>query len=294
MKLIPHSVGLFVVATAAAILAACTPLPRAELEAYRQTFNAFESVSNDVLNIVAPYERAATRKSSYTRADCPNNQPAVLSSDAFCYSIRDNFASIGDPQLVASYRNLINMVSRFNAIVVGYADGASFQFIKQDVDEFGNLVGVFGSTAASEFAGLVSEGTPIVQATADLTDRRDLVEFVNLNFQLVDQAFEEMALQSGALYSNVVTGTTLLRQSGSGNSSALASRKTEMREIIANWTVLMDETRRLLGEMTFAVSNPENLEVRLRNIGENSIQINAGFAVLEQQISELGTGGAFQ
>lgn len=283
--------GLLVCAT---LLIACTPQPTAELNAYARTFEAFEDVSNDILTLITPYERAGTRQRRYTAANCPDDQPSVLVDDPFCYGIRDAFATIGDPPLVKSYRNLITIVARFNAIVVAYAEGASFRFVQQDMDEFSNSVSVLGTTASSEFASLVGELTPVAERSLTLRDRQELQAFIAENVPVVEMAFDQMVLQSGALFSNVDSGTQYLIGVGAGNTSALRSRRGEIRDIIANWTVLTDQTRDLLQGMEFAITNPENLEVRLRNLGAASFEVSKDFDVLRGQISNIGTAGAFE
>ncbi|MEO9514522.1 MAG: hypothetical protein ABJH45_18845 [Paracoccaceae bacterium] len=292
MKIVVR-LGIYFV-LAVGFLVACTPLPKAELNAYARTFEAFENVSNKVLDIVAPYERAATRKTNYTTTDCPMDQPRVLSNDPFCHQIRDAFATIGDPPLVKSYRNLISIIARFNVIVIAYSNGVSLQFIKQDVDEFSNIVGVFGATATAEFTELVDELTPLVQQSSNIRDRRELQIFLTANFETVEAAFQRMAIQSGALYTNVDTGTLRLIGEGGVNRKALESRRRELRSILANWTVLIEETQDLLQGMEFAISNPENLEVRIRNLAENSFEVFAGFEALNAQTAAIGTDGAFE
>lgn len=278
----------------ALFVAGCTPLPTAELNAYVRTFQTFDEVSNDVLDLIVPYERAGTRRTNYTSANCPDDQPNVLVNDPFCYGIRDAFATIGDPALVNSYRNLIETVVRFNAIIVAYAEGTSFRFVQQDVDAFSNAIGVLGATATREFTGLTAALQPVAAQSLALRDRRALQDFISANVGLVETVFAEMALQSGALYANVDSGTQYLIAVGAGNTAALRSRRGELRNIIANWTVLIDQTRDLLQGMEFAIANPDNLSVRLRNLGGETFEVSADFRALRDQISAIGTGGAFE
>jgi len=272
----------------------CTPLPRAEVAAYQQTFDAFRSVSMSVLDIVAPYERAATRKRSYTASDCPGETDVVLSQDPFCYGIRDQFATIGDPTLVGSYRNLIEVVYRFNTIITAYSDGISIRFLKQDAEEFAALAGPFLAGASETVSGAVDSATPLATQAANLSDRNELLVFLAENHARVTSAFEEMALRSGRLYGTVNSGTAVLTANDPGLRATLNPRRQEIRTIIANWTVLIDETKDMFETMQFALSNPNNLEVRLRNLDETTFEVRAGFATLEGQIAAIGSNGAFE
>jgi len=271
------------------LLAACTPFPRAELTTYSQTFAAFQEVSGTVLDIVAPYERMAIRPSTFTTEDCPAG--GVLSPDPFCYEIRDVFATIGDPPLVGSYRDLIEVIARYNAILVAYSDGVSLRFIQQDLDGFAAGVAAASADAAADLTGVITDLTPAAEQLTGYSDRQSLLALLNQTFPKVDAAFAALARESGALFSNVATGTTGAVRLG-GNRQTLAARRTELRNVIANWTVLIDETRGLLQDMNFALNNPDNLEVRLRNLQDEAIPVNAGFEVLRRQLAELGTAGS--
>lgn len=274
------------------LLLGCTPLPRAEGADYRQTFDAFRNVSMNVLDIVTPYERAATRKRSYVGADCPGESNLVLTQDPFCYGIRDQFATIGDPTLVGSYRNLIEVVSRFNAIVVAYSEGVSIRVLTQDVAEFATFVDAFGTAASVN--GAVDSAIPLATQAANLRDRRELLSFLAENHELVERAFEEMSLRSGRLYGTVNSGTAILTANKPSLRASLNPRRREIRTIIANWTVLIDETKEVFGKLQFALNNANNLEVRLRNLDDTKFEINAGFVALQGQIAEIGSNSAFE
>jgi hypothetical protein len=48
--------------------------------------------------------------------------------------MRDAYADIGDPPLVAAYRNLADVILRFNRLLIAYADGISGRLLAQDLD----------------------------------------------------------------------------------------------------------------------------------------------------------------
>ena len=54
--------------------------------------------------------------------------------------MRDAYADIGDPPLVGAYRNLSNVVLRFNTLLVAYADGISDRLLKRDLDRLSTSV----------------------------------------------------------------------------------------------------------------------------------------------------------
>ncbi len=270
----------------------CTPPPTAELSAYRQTFVAFEAASDAVLNVVAPYERAALRASGAERS-CNDEEPLHRGNLAFCYGARDAFATIGDPPLVGSYRNLIEVIARFNTIVIAYSEGVSFRFISQDLEEFSKSVDAFASSSVSEFVSAqITNSGRFLERASDLSDRPALLEFLHETYPIVDEAFLVMAVQSARLVGTIETGTSVLTGEQPALGGQLVARSLEVRSIIANWTVVLDETRQALEGMGFALTNPENLEVRIRNIGDDAFQLNLGFEAIQRQITELGAGNA--
>jgi hypothetical protein len=98
-----------------------------------------------------------------------------------------------------------------------------------------------------------------------------------------------MATNSIELYSLVAVGTNLFRRMGpAGGDSALVTRRKEIRRLIANWTVLLDDTRRLLRELKVAVEMPEGLETQLNNL-DSTVKTLADTTIVKKEIATLGT-----
>ncbi len=279
-------VAKFLLFTLLAISTACTPFPKAELNSYTKSYALFEEVSNDVLDLVIPYERISSRSQSAASEKCLHG--GVLSGDPYCYEIRDSFATIGDPKLVDSYRNLLAVIGRYNAILLAYSDGATMKFIQQDLDGLTGLLGGVGDSVATELVTAFSGIKPVSSKISAVKDRHTLGLFLVDSHALVDTAFVALSQNTNALYANVSTGTAKAKAKRGANVAALNSRRKEIRDIIANWTVLMDENRKLLGELKFAIENQNNIEVRLRNLSDDALPVHAGLQTLKGQISNLG------
>lgn len=318
---------------AAPFLQGCAALPKVELKAYATAYAETQVITNGVLDIVVPYERivirtaaAPTRVAPATPADAPPSatcqppacDPSLLANrpaaprpvpvvtaprcrngfrgpDPFCYEFRDGYADIGDPVLVGAFRNLSNVVGRFNALLIAYADGASAKLIEQElsglsatVTTIGSLVpgSSVGSAFANRFNNLVGK---IVAIAGPVIDREQLRIFLLDNYELVDQAIELMATNSPALYSNVATGTLFFRDIAPGSGPSLNTRRREIRRLIANWTVLLDDNRRLLRELRIAIEAPDGLETRLRNLNESTVIARIDTSAIRKQIATLGT-----
>jgi hypothetical protein len=111
------------------------------------------------------------------------------------------------------------------------------------------------------------------------------------NYELVDDAIELMATSSGTLYANVAIGTGIFARGQLATTSpqALFNRQREIRGVIANWTVLLDDTRLLLRELKIAIENSDGLETRLRNLNESTVTARIDTSAIKKQIAALGT-----
>ena len=221
-------------------------------------------------------------------------------ADPFCYELRDAWADIGDPPLVAAYRSLSNVVLRFNNLLVAYADGISGTLLEQDVNSLsaaaGNLTQLAPIAAisgaggfAAGFSGAVSALAPIAGIAGRIADRAQLRSFLLENYENVDKAIALMATGSAELYANVAIGTNLFRRlTAPGAGQSLIIRRQEIRRLIANWTVLLDDNRRLLRELRAALAAPDGLETRLNNL-DPPVKARIDTSVIKKEIATLGT-----
>ncbi len=330
MNLFRSGSNLTILVAVAAFCVSCINRPpRVELVSYISAYSETHKITNDILNIVIPYERIViryaaerrTRTISSAQVDptcvpelqengCKKRKTykteiVVLEStclngyrgpDQFCYELRDGFADIGDPPLVGAYRNLSKTIARFNAILAAYADGVSIKFIQQelsilssDIVELGKNPYFSTSSAEAWIGDFVKNFLPLAKLALDVRDRAQLKEFLVDNYKIVDFAMENMVVNSPALYANVAVGTNLYNGAPSTvDIRSMKKRRKAIRKIVANWTVVLDDSRQLLSALKFAIDNPNNLEVRLRNLDEPSVTVRSNVEVLKKQIAELG------
>jgi hypothetical protein len=124
---------------------------------------------------------------------------------------------------------------------------------------------------------------------AGIADRAQLRDFLLNNYENVDKAIALMATGSAELYANVAIGTNLFRRmTAPGAGQSLVVRRQEIRRLIANWTVLLDDNRRLLRELRDAAAAPDGLETRLNNL-DPSVKARTDTSVIKKQIATLGT-----
>lgn len=240
----------------------------------------------------APVQRAVTTTIAIERA-CSGGYGGA---DPFCYETRDGYADIGDPPLVGAYRNMANVVLRFNRLLVAYASGVSGRLLAQEVGELSSSVneltrlapisGISGGFGvAASFANLAASLAPIAGGAYDRTQLRT---FLLANYDTVDQALGLMARNSVELYANVAIGTQLFQIRHRGFAESLNPRRREIRRLIANWTVVLDHTRRILAELKLAIELPDGLETRLRNLNETAVMSRIDTNTIKKQIAGLG------
>jgi hypothetical protein len=223
----------------------------------------------------------------------------AFGADPYCYEMRDGFADIGDPPLVGAYRNLANVILRFNTLLVAYSDGISGRLLRQEIEGFTSsiteisrlvpITNISGAgTFAASFTGIVNSLLPLADLAGGVVDRAQLRIFLLDNYEIVDQALLLMALNSSKLYANVYVGTQLFQIKTRGAGENLNTRRREIRRLIANWTVLLDDTRRILRELKIAIEASDGLETRMRNL-EATVISRINTSAIKKEIATLGT-----
>ena len=223
----------------------------------------------------------------------------VAGADPYCYEMRDGYADIGDPPLVGAYRNLANVVLRFNLRdrLRGRRDGpvAAAGTVRTGVvgrrtkQSLGGRRHRPGGGVLGKLTALVNGLAPVVSIAGGFADRSQLRHFLVVNYPIVDEALVLMARDSVDLYANVAVGTNLFRRLGApGTDQSLLIRRREIRRLISNWTVLIDDTRRLLGELRLALETSDGLETRLVNL-EGTVKARIDTSAIKKQIATLGT-----
>ena len=213
--------------------------------------------------------------------------------------MRDGFADIGDPPLVGAYRNLANVILRFNTLLVAYSDGISGRLLRQEIEGFTSSINEISKLApitnisgagtfAASFTGIVNSLLPIADLAGGVVDRAQLRTFLLDNYEIVDQALLLMAQNSSKLYANVYVGTQLFQIRTRGAGENLNTRRREIRRLIANWTVLLDDTRRILRELKIAIEASDGLETRMRNL-EATVISRINTSAIKKEIATLGT-----
>ena len=124
---------------------------------------------------------------------------------------------------------------------------------------------------------------------ADIGDPPLVGAYRNLaldNYEIV--ALLLMAQNSSKLYANVYVGTQLFQIRTRGAGENLNTRRREIRRLIANWTVLLDDTRRILRELKIAIEASDGLETRMRNL-EATVISRINTSAIKKEIATLGT-----
>ena len=284
------------------LLTACTstPVPRVELDAYIGGYDKVQQTTDTLLDLMVPYEREVLRRlatsgGSSVADDCPTGQ------NAYCYQLRDAWATIGDPPLVKAIRRTTDVLLRFNKLLTAYAAGVSADLLAADYARLQARIGVLGSLAASASPQIgpaitiaKSLGESVARPLAASADRTQFGIYLQQNQTNVEQALGLLAESSQALYGNVKTGTDLRKRAAANTTerAALDQQRDQLRTMLANWSVLIDDVRVQLRELASASANPDGLETRLRNLGNADAETSANATVLNREIIAL-IGSAF-
>jgi len=308
------------------VASGCTTTPRADLDAYLEASNEVYAITNNVFDIVAPYERGVVRRMALVdpatsttpseiealrelAADPATVDAAFAGSDAmglescigrtgegrYCYPLRDAYATLGDPPLVAALRRTADAVWRYDRILAAYAQGVSSALLVADLQRLKSRIDAglaLSDTAAPAVPGALTAAFaalgPIAAEVGAQRDRAALGQLLLRHQPAVDSAYVAMAMASTELFNNVYVDMNNRIVARPEERAALLRRRDEIRSVIANWTVLLDDTRILLAELKIAVESPQALEPRLREMGVLSIRALGRTSVVRNQIDTLG------
>lgn len=295
-----------------ALLVSCTPmLPQAELDAYLIGYTKVQDATNSVLDLMTPFEREVIRSLSsieISTSPAVDTSLLVISTDEaesqglsdcptgknnYCYQYRDAYATIGDPPLVKSVRRTSNVLFRFNKLLAAYAAGASAEILEADFASLQADVGVLGMVAKESVPGIgqaIEIAKMLAKPLVASADRAQFGVYLKENHADVDKALGLLAESSEVLYSNVKLATQIRRRAvntSSVESKALVKQGEDMRRILANWSVLIDDVRVQLSELAVAAEHPENFETGLRNLGKIDIEMMTNTEILNRELLSL-------
>ncbi len=229
----------------------------AEFVAYKTVFDESTAVSTALIDQLSASER---RIGQYERLRGSKGAGKAFSvSDAAYYS------NAADPPLAAHYRKALDVIGRYNVIMLGYASGQGFDQIEAEIfalsAEAAKTVDLIsGSTRiASQFApylGMLREFADLGLAARSRQVFREKAvayhdDIVSLIETMRDGAPEMFEVLTFWIEKDIVDGTVAGRGIGE-----LQDKHLQVRVLVSDWVVLMNRNIEALNAVVFAIENP--------------------------------------
>ncbi|WP_417671976.1 hypothetical protein [Roseibium sp.] len=229
----------------------------AEFVTYKTVFDESTAVSTALIDQLSASER---RIGQYQRLRGSKGAGKVFNvSDAAYYSRE------ADPPLAAHYRKALDVIGRYNVIMLGYATGRGFDELEAEIfalsAEASKTVDlVTGSTQiAAQFApylGMLREFADLGLAARSRQVFRDKAvayhaDIVGLIETMRDGAPEIFEVLTFWIEKDIVDGTVAGRGVGE-----LRDKHLQVRVLVSDWVILMNRNIDALNAVVFAIENP--------------------------------------
>jgi hypothetical protein len=257
---------LFVIALAA-LSAACSTLPRAELQAYRDAFQAAESAAEPMIADYAAAERAQrlarlqhNRERLYS-AENPYFPSFEPSTDAAALS------SIGLPPGAQAVDRAFRAIAAYNDTLVALAENRNVEEargqMRQIISDVGGIVpGAQATTAvASAFSDVLTNVLePLVAADNREQFRRIVLEGYDPMIALVDVLIRHSSDQ----YSTTISPYLTQLENDQGDRDALIVKINTWHRAFADYVVLLAGVKEQFGNLRGAILNPRSAPILAR------------------------------
>lgn len=270
-----------------ALSAACAQLPRAELQAYRDSFQAAQSASAPIMESYAARERAETiarlRRDRNIAADTDFFDEFKL-ADAAAVS------TLNLPPGAEAADRSFRAIARYNDTLVALAENRNIDEAKAQLHSLrSELVGIAPvlEGAFTELVPIVNLLKPFAEA-AIAEDNREQFRLIVINghdevVQLID-VLRDLAPHQFTII------TAQLRQRANAAPVAerapIAKQINDWHTVFANYVALLDAMKDKLGRLRDAVENPRSVPLLVR-ANEGAADIRAHADALRRAIAEL-------
>lgn len=236
-------------AGALAVGGCVSPVPQAELDAYRTAFAAARSANDAFLEQYSGVERAVIGEDPLEKFDPAH---AVY------------YASVGQPPLTRQISRAFAAVANYNDLLTILAEGRSWDGIRPQVERtansFSEVAGLFGQQGAAAGVAIKLGGELFNQlgsALRSVTDRQQAQKLITDHTDDVTAVIDALIEISPGLYKEM-THSMFEAQANAvvaGNEAedkALTAKIKTVKALLANWVVLLQDTRGALENLKTA------------------------------------------
>jgi hypothetical protein len=243
------------------LLSACTT-GIAEFETYDTAYRSQAAEADRVLDRLAAAERSVVRRQFAVDQEKSGRIRAFDPDEALYY------LAISDPPLTGTIRGSVAAVTRYNAALVGLADGSAAEALTARVgagtsaltQAAGAVTAVtgVGAVAAPALQAAISVALPIFQRLANIVDRAEFRRQLVLAYPDIRALLLELRAGSPAMFEVIKRSYVERGGLGGGRVEGIPTgdlpRVESDRTLLAGWVVLIDRTILAMDQAVAAVS----------------------------------------
>jgi hypothetical protein len=239
-------IGLLVVSACA------SPVPQAELDAYRSAFTAARTANEAFLEQFASAERALK---------------STAAADEFIAQDAAYYATSGKPPLTTQIERAFNAIAAYNDVLTTLAEGRSWDAIRPQIDRaatsFSVLAGLAGPQGAAVGAAIPLAGNLINElgsALRGVTDRKQaqqlIVDHTDDVVAVIDTLIKFSPDIHGIVqdYFKKAQATAATENRMDDARAFKVKAESTSRTLVANWVVLLQDTKGALENLKAAAA----------------------------------------
>ena len=275
-----------------ALCAACSSLPRAELQAYRDAFNAAETAAEPMIADYAAAERAqrlaALQNSESGRLFSPENpffgtfdpriDPAALSS-------------IGLPPGAQAVNRAFSAIAAYNDTLVALAENRNVAEaqgqIRQIISDVGGVIpgGEAVTTVAGKFSDVL---TNVLAPLVAIDNRAQFRQRVLDGFDPMVGLVDILVAHSADQYRTTISPYLRQIREGRGDRAQAVEKINGWHRVFADYVVLLTGVKEQFRNLRDAVQNPRSAPL-LARAAAGSAELRSYADALRRSIGELRT-----
>jgi hypothetical protein len=255
-----------------ALASACTQIPKPELQAYSEAFQAAQSAAEPMIANYAAAERAmrlsAIKNERIKALDQNGNEIMVARfADGYATGFRltdvPAFTTIGNPPAADAVDRSFRSIAAYNDTLVALAENRNVDEARAQLTSIiGDVATLPGAQALTPLAGGLSDLVTNIFGKAVEIDNRAQFKRLILDGEpkvvaLIDLLREHTSAQYETTIRELDRKAHRL-QTGSDEHNELAAKIAAWHVVFADYVTLLDTMKKRLGQLRLAVENPRS------------------------------------
>jgi len=257
---------------------------------YKSVFDDSAAVSTSIIDQLAASERVIGR---YARL-----QGNTSAGKRFVVADAAYFSEQADPPLAAHYRKALDVIGRYNTIMLGYATGQGFDQLDAEIQalatESAKTADLIAGTTKiagrfTPYLGLLQEFARLGLSARSREVFRDKAlqyhdDIVSLIETMRDGAPEVFDILADPIERDILNATI-----SNASTRELQAKHYKMRILVSDWVVLMNRNIEALNAVTFAIENP-SLGANLSGTTASLMELQTTVSAVRRRLADINGG----